>query len=175
MKITVLVAGREVVVEAPDAGGDELLLDGRPAQAEALPVRPGLYSVLAGGRSYEVALEPAAGASEEARASVDGAVVAVRVEDARRRALRSAQAAQGAGGATGRVATVAAPMPGRVVAVPAQAGVEVETGQTVVVLEAMKMESALAAPQAGVIADVLVSPGQTVQQRQPLVTIRTAP
>jgi biotin carboxyl carrier protein len=40
-----------------------------------------------------------------------------------------------------------------------------------VVLEAMKMESALTAPHSGIVAEVLVGPGQTVQQRQPLVRL----
>ena len=62
-------------------------------------------------------------------------------------------------------------MPGRVVAVPVAPGTTVERGQPLVVLEAMKMESALSAPHPGVVTDVLVTPGQTVQQRQPLVRI----
>ena len=68
-------------------------------------------------------------------------------------------------------ATVVAPMPGRVAAVPVSVGEAVVRGQTVVVLEAMKMESALAAPQPGTVAEVLVTAGQTVQQRHPLVRI----
>jgi biotin carboxyl carrier protein len=67
--------------------------------------------------------------------------------------------------------TVAAPMPGRVVAIPVSVGDEVQRGQTVVVLEAMKMESSLATPHPGKVVEVLVSPGQTVQQRQALVRI----
>jgi biotin carboxyl carrier protein len=41
----------------------------------------------------------------------------------------------------------------------------------VVVLEAMKMESALTTPHAGRVVEVLVSPGQTVRQRQALVRL----
>ena len=184
MKLLVAVGRRQVVVEAPDAPGGDLLIDGEPARCKALLVRPGVYSVIADGRSYEVVLEESAAGPGEAPASatgaagvagvasVDGTPVVVRVEDERRRTQRAAPASRGAGPAAGAVATVVAPMPGRVAAVPVEVGTLVEQGQTVVVLEAMKMESALAAPHAGTIVEVLVSPGQTVQQRQPMARVR---
>ena len=55
------------------------------------------------------------------------------------------------------------PMPGLVVDVPAKKGDCVFRGQNLVVLESMKMESGVSSPVDGVIADVLVSVGQTVE------------
>jgi biotin carboxyl carrier protein len=134
----------------------------RGAHMTVRRLRPGLYSILADGRSYEVALDGE-------MAYVDGAGVPIEIEDRLARALASV------GGAAGQVGhgttTVAAPMPGRIVAVPVTPGVPVERGQPVVVLEAMKMESTIAAPAAGVVSEVLVQPGQAVTQRQPLVRI----
>jgi acetyl/propionyl-CoA carboxylase alpha subunit len=57
---------------------------------------------------------------------------------------------------------IAAPMPGRVLEVRAAPGDALAAGDTVLVLEAMKMEHALAAPRAGVLADVLVGAGDQV-------------
>jgi biotin carboxyl carrier protein len=125
-------------------------------------LRPGLYSVLADGRSYEVALDGEV-------AYVDGAAVPIEIEDRLARALASV--AGGAGMAGHGTVTVAAPMPGRIVAVPVTPGTQVERGQLIVVLEAMKMESTIAAPAAGVVSEVLVQPGQAVTQRQALVRI----
>ncbi|HET7771538.1 MAG TPA: acetyl-CoA carboxylase biotin carboxyl carrier protein subunit [Chloroflexota bacterium] len=125
-------------------------------------LRPGLYSVLADGRSYEVALDGEV-------AYVDGAAVPIEIED--RLALALASVAGGAGTAGHGTVTVAAPMPGRIVAVPVTPGTQVERGQSIVVLEAMKMESTIAAPAAGVVSEVLVQPGQAVTQRQALVRI----
>ncbi len=122
----------------------------------------GLYSVLIGGRSYEVALD-------ESIAYVDGTLLPVEIEDRLQRALASA--ATGAAAAGHSSVTVTAPMPGRIVAVPAAPGSHVERGQAIVVLEAMKMESTIAAPSAGTVAEVLVQPGQAVKQRQPLLRI----
>ena len=58
---------------------------------------------------------------------------------------------------------VAAPMPGRIVVVRAKAGDEVQAGQELLVMEAMKMEIALKAPHAGVIESVSAAAGDFVE------------
>jgi acetyl/propionyl-CoA carboxylase alpha subunit len=82
---------------------------------------------------------------------------------------RAASAAAAAHG-TGPVELIA-PMPGQVLAVPAAAGTEVEAGDSVVILEAMKMEHAVTAPRAGVVADVVVRQGDQVSRGQRLAVV----
>jgi biotin carboxyl carrier protein len=65
-------------------------------------------------------------------------------------------------------------MPGKVIAVLVAAGDTVEAGQPVVVLEAMKMESTLAAEVAGTVAAVSATPGATVGAGELLVEITPA-
>ena len=62
------------------------------------------------------------------------------------------------------------PIPGLVVKAPVQPGQEVAEGDTLIILEAMKMENELRAPRAGVVHDVKVSPGAQVQLGQTLLT-----
>ncbi len=50
-------------------------------------------------------------------------------------------------------------------------GDSVEEGETVLVLEAMKMEMAIAAPAAGVVSEILVSKGDQVTSGQVLATL----
>ncbi len=64
-----------------------------------------------------------------------------------------------------------APMPGLVVDVLAGVGEEVEAGRPVVVIEAMKMQNALAAPVSGRVASVAVAPGVAVESGQLLLVI----
>ena len=66
---------------------------------------------------------------------------------------------------------IAAPMPGKIVAIKVGEGDTVEQGQLCVVLEAMKMENELAAPRAGRIKKVLVEQGANVDLDQMLVTL----
>jgi 3-methylcrotonyl-CoA carboxylase alpha subunit len=64
-----------------------------------------------------------------------------------------------------------APMPGRVVSVHVRSGQAVEAGDRLCVLEAMKMEHALRAARAGVVAEVLVREGDQVEAGAPLVRL----
>lgn len=66
---------------------------------------------------------------------------------------------------------VKAPLPGVINEVCVKVGDKVEIGQTVVVLEAMKMANNLDAEKAGVVTAILVEAGQTVMENTPLVVI----
>jgi biotin carboxyl carrier protein len=66
---------------------------------------------------------------------------------------------------------VMAPIPGKVVAVKVEPGDEVEPGQALVVLEAMKMENELAADQAGKVAAIHIAAGDTVEGGELLVEL----
>ncbi len=72
------------------------------------------------------------------------------------------RAASGAGGSAAGSGQVAVPMQGTIVKVLVEVGQEVTTGQGVVVLEAMKMENQINADKDGTIAEIKVSPGDTV-------------
>jgi biotin carboxyl carrier protein len=63
-------------------------------------------------------------------------------------------------------------MPAQVRAVQVAEGEQVEKGQTLLLLEAMKMEIRVRAPGAGRVARLLVSPGQAVEKEQVLVEVR---
>ena len=79
-------------------------------------------------------------------------------------------AAPKATGTAGSV-KVEAPMPGTVLKVNVKVGDSVEAGQTVAVLEAMKMENDIVAPSAGTVASVNVSVGESVNSGDVLVTL----
>ncbi len=66
---------------------------------------------------------------------------------------------------------IQAPIPGKVVAVHVAVGDEVEAGQSLVVLDAMKMENELAAERSGTVATVHVAPGDTVDSGTVLVDL----
>ena len=71
----------------------------------------------------------------------------------------------------GNASHVAAPMPGVISTVPVKVGQTVEQGDVVCSIEAMKMETALHAEKAGVVKEVLVSPGTPVDAKDLLVVI----
>ncbi len=66
---------------------------------------------------------------------------------------------------------LSAPMPGVIVDVRVEVGQHVEVGQTLIVMEAMKMEHIIVAPSSGTVSDVLVATSQQVNSGAALLTI----
>ncbi|HUS23923.1 MAG TPA: DUF2118 domain-containing protein, partial [Candidatus Binatia bacterium] len=66
-----------------------------------------------------------------------------------------------------------APMPGSLVSVAVKAGQAVQKGETLLVMESMKMETTLAAPRDGVVAAVHYAPAQTFERDAVLLTMET--
>ena len=62
-----------------------------------------------------------------------------------------------------------APLPGTIIEIFVKAGDEIEAGKVVLVIEAMKMKNSIRTTRGGKVAEILVSPGQTVAHKQALV------
>lgn len=165
MYFEVRIAGRtERVGLRRGAGGWECTLAGRPLAADIVEVRPGVFSILLGGQAFELQVERD---DDHYRVHSRGAEVVAVVADPRRWQGQR----RGAGlAAEGRQA-VQAPMPGKVIAVLVQAGQQVESGQGLVVVEAMKMQNEIPAPKKGVVERVVVRAGDTVEHGQTLVVV----
>ena len=86
--------------------------------------------------------------------------------------LTRSSAARKSGGAHRQAAGVlTAPMPGQVRVVNVNEGDSVKKGQTLLLLEAMKMEIRVQAPRDGIVKKLSVKPGQTVEREQLLIEI----
>jgi biotin carboxyl carrier protein len=92
----------------------------------------------------------------------------VKVEDEREKRLR---AAAGAGAVEGGEFHLKAPMPGLIVAVLIEEGQEVKKGQVMLILESMKMQNELKAPRDGRMGRIRVKAGESVEQRQALLSV----
>jgi biotin carboxyl carrier protein len=125
---------------------------------DVMEVEPGVYSVLLDGAAYEVRVS-----GDEI--SINGHRYTFENSD-RRQWKRHG----GGAGAQGRAAIVA-PMPGRIVRVLVADGDEVEAGQGIVVVEAMKMQNELKAPRAGRVTSIGVKPADSVNAGAVLATI----
>lgn len=130
----------------------------------------GRFSLLIGGHSYDVF------ARQITRPDTSGSYYEIfvagqrfeaHVEDEREKAL----AGSISGAHESGEASVRAPMPGLVLGLPLEPGAQIERGQTVAILEAMKMENDLASPISGTIKEIKVSKGQTVNQGDVLVVV----
>ena len=118
------------------------------------------YNITVNGVTYTVQVEEV----NEGAAPVAAPVAAPKATPA------APKAAPKASGAAGSV-SVKAPMPGNIMKVNCKVGAAVKKGDVLVVLEAMKMENDICAPQDGVVASVEVSQGATVETDTLLVTL----
>lgn len=113
------------------------------------------YTITVNGNVYEVTVEEGTGSAAAA---------------APKAAPKAAKKAAAPAGAQGAV-KVSAPMPGKILGVKAKAGDAVKKGQVIVVLEAMKMENDIVAPQDGTVASINVTEGQSVESGAVLATL----
>jgi biotin carboxyl carrier protein len=145
--------------------GDEYrfrLGSGEEKTAHMIQVEPGVFSLLAGGRSYEACAETG---EECAWITIQGHRFRVVITDPRRWSPKRA-------GAHGQDReNIIAPMPGKIVRVLVAPGERVESGQGIVVVEAMKMQNEMKAHRGGRIAALPVHEGETVPAGAILATI----
>ena len=155
-------------VNGTDAGETEYRLDSEtPMAMNWVRVEPGRYSILLGSRSYEAHVIPAAGAAgaREFTVRVGGESYRVELQDP-----RAWQGRRGLAGSDGPL-DVSAPMPGKIVKLLVAEGDEVEDGQGLLVIEAMKMQNELKSPRAGRVERIYSAEGAGVETGTPLVRL----
>lgn len=153
--------------------------DGQPCAVTLTPLGADEWQATINGETYTLRARPAADGGwllamdgqqqitycaaqgDERHIHAEGQVFSLSAADQRPRRRSSAGAA----------GDLSAQMPGQVREVLGQAGQAVTAGQTLVILEAMKMELRVTAPADGTVRRVLVSPGDVVTRGQTLVEI----
>jgi len=125
---------------------------------------PGVYSLLIDGVSYAAGVLDRDGVCV---VDVGGESYEIVVEEETRHTIRTR------GGATGgtRSRTLTAPLPGKISRVAVHPGDTVQAGDTLLVIEAMKMENEFKASGAGTVAEVRVTAGQAVNAGDVLIVM----
>ena len=161
MKYQYTVKGVDYEVEIQDIEGNiaNVTVNGIPFEVEMKqPVKAGKQKVKLGETANEGA-SSSSSAPQSAKASAD---------------LQSA-ASSGQTGDAGKAATgkpVVAPLPGTINEIKVKVGDKVNAGDTVVILEAMKMQNNIEAETSGTITGINVNKGDAVMEGDTLVTIK---
>lgn len=160
-KIGVTIDGHPHIVELdlrPTGPERTVMVDGKPLSV-SLPAAEGddpLEWLVIDGRPYEVVVDP----------NLHWVRAATGLHQLEVRDVGSAVSRPASG--DGRVK---APIPGLISRVLVEPGAKVDAGQTLVVLEAMKMENPIGAARGGLVREVAVKPGQRVSQGELLVEV----
>ena len=126
------------------------------------------FNVLINGRSVNVKITPQDMGNKKIRTEVNGNFYDVVIEDQLDQMLQR----MGFNSNSGKqISEIKAPMPGLVKEISVSGGQEVKEGDRILILEAMKMEIPVVAPQAGTVASVDVSVGDAVEAGALLATL----
>ncbi|MBK8725464.1 MAG: biotin/lipoyl-binding protein [Holophagaceae bacterium] len=169
MKRTLLInkATHEVELTRRD-GALTLTWDGEAVPVDILEVEPGTYSVINGGGSVDVRLDAGRSGDPDVhayRATLHDGAYEFGLQDPMKALLAAASGAAAGGG------TLTSPMPGKIVKLLVKEGDVVAEGQTLLIMEAMKMQNELKATAAGKVAKVAVQEGATVETGATLLVL----
>lgn len=114
------------------------------------------YSLIVDNRSFEIEVD---NTGDEYRVLVDGRSYHIHLVDERRVRVGGNQAGAQMQGRQ----NVSVPMPGKVIAILVAEGDQVEKGQGLIIVEAMKMENEVHSPIAGEVKEIKVKTGETVE------------
>ena len=155
MVCEVIVNGKSHWLELEKAAsGWECRLDGQPVNVDAVITRRDVLSLLVDGHAYEIKREQSA---TDLHMWVGTTCFAVELRDPRSPRSRNKDAGDEKG-----PRTIFAPMPGRVVRLLVAENSEVEAGQGIVVIEAMKMQNEIKSPKKGVVKKISATAGAAV-------------
>jgi biotin carboxyl carrier protein len=164
MKYITTVEDRQFLVEIIDE--KHVSVDGKVYEVdfESVSGQP-VYSLILDGKSHESYV---AQGDPDWQVLIRGRLYAVTVEDEREKRLRSA-----AGGGVAETGEfhLRAPMPGLVVTLLVGEGQEIKKGQVLLILESMKMQNELKSPRDGTVGRIRVKAGETVEQKQTLLSV----
>jgi biotin carboxyl carrier protein len=162
VRLDATVDGRTIRVEVRrKAEGYAVTLDGTTLEVDFVQTGEHFASLIVDGLSHAVGLEKR---SDGYRVHLPDGTIAVGLTEASVNGARPPRRAHGPQRLT-------APMPGRVVRVLAEEGREVDPGQGLVVIEAMKMENELKASRKGRVLEITVREGQAVEAGALLVVL----
>jgi len=163
MTYDVTIEGKNYRLELNHPEGRwECRLDGRAIEIDAILARRDVLSIIIDGKAYEIKRERTA---TDMHLWVGSVRYAAQVRDPR--SLRSRASADDGKGPRKLIA----PMPGKVVRVLVKENAEVDAGQGLLVLEAMKMQNEIKSPKKGVVRKMVATEGASVSAGDVLAVV----
>ena len=146
----------------------EIEIDGRTVHMDAVRTGRTIYSVIEDGQQFEAMVDTKGAHGFDV--TLAGRVYHLEAVDERSQLLAATAAF-----ATTGPQTVEAEMPGKVVKVSVVVGASVSEGEGVMVVEAMKMENEIPSPIDGIVKEIAVSTGDTVEAGATLFVVEPTP
>jgi len=145
--------------------GNELMINDQARTLDIIQVNANSYHLLLDNKSYNLELISSDKNSKEVIVKVNNRTVKVIVKTALDELLKK----MGINSNTSVTTDIGAPMPGLILDIVVNEGDEVKKGDTLLILEAMKMENIIKSESDGKIKSITVSKGDSVDSGQKLI------
>lgn len=168
MAYEVNLENRTAKIEILNRAGSKALIqvDDNKYDLDILEVEKGVYSIIYNGKSYNIELIEGDG-SKKYIVNTFAKSYNCEIIDAETKYIKNRSKGLDAEGAN----QIQSPMPGKIVKIPVKVGDAVVTGQTLIIVEAMKMQSEFKATGDKVVEEILVKEGDTVNAHQVMIKL----
>ena len=168
MAYEISLGKRVAKIEVLNRVGSKTLIavDDNKYEVDIVMVEPGVYSILHNGNSYNVELIDTE-SSKKYNVNTWARSFDVEIIDAETKYLHNRLQGQEHEGEN----EISSPMPGKIVKIPVAVGDQVTSGQTLIVVEAMKMQSEFKAKADRVVKSIQVKEGDTVNAHQVMLIL----
>jgi len=169
MTYEVSIETRTAKIELLKRNGTKALIavDGHKYDIDIVMVEAGVYSILYKGNSYNIELIEG-DTSKKYIVNTFAKTFNTEIIDAETKYIQSRSKGLEVEGND----DVASPMPGKIVKIPVSVGEAVTAGQTLIVVEAMKMQSEFKASGDKTVQEILVREGDTVNAHQIMIKLK---
>jgi biotin carboxyl carrier protein len=149
-----------------ESTGDGLKVNNTPVTYDFAPIHDGYFHVIHNNRSFTAEIVKADYGTKSFQIKVNGRSYQVTLKDQFDLLLDKMGLNNSA---SGKVNNVKAPMPGLIIDMRVSAGDTVKSGDSLLILEAMKMENIIKSPGEGIVKSVKVKKGESVEKNQVLI------
>lgn len=163
------IDNRSADIELKEKNGNQVILDvdGKPYKVDFVMSENGSCSILYEGHSYNAEVVRLNG-KKEYRVNSHYQSYNVNIIDSQAKYLRMRKK-----DSQKQMNQITAPMPGKIINIPIKKGQRLKTGDIVIVLEAMKMQSNYKVDNNCIVDEILVKENENVQANQVMVTFKT--
>ncbi|MEI6455916.1 MAG: biotin/lipoyl-containing protein [bacterium] len=168
MAYEISIENRTATIELLNRAGTRALIavDGHKYDIDIVMVEPGVYSILYKGRSFNIELIEGE-TSKKYIVNTFAKTFNAEIIDAETKYIQS----RSKGMEMEVDNNIASPMPGKIVKIPVAVGEKVSAGQTLIVVEAMKMQSEFKSSGEKIVKEILVKEGDTVNAHQVMLKL----
>jgi biotin carboxyl carrier protein len=149
-----------------ETNGNGITVNNQPVSYDIEKIQDGYFHLLYKNKGYTAEIVKADVATKTFHVKINGRVYPVQLKDQFDLLLEKMGMNNSS---SGKVNNIKAPMPGLIIDLKVKSGDVVKTGDSLLILEAMKMENIIKSPGEGVVKSVKIKKGESVEKNQVLI------